>query len=223
MQAELHRRIRHGALILGLSALLLMLFPLIRPFFPMDVFAPERTMAVAGPAFASVRWVLAHVLALLGFVLLLGGLLTLYAFHARTEAEPRAFRGLVGGIAGVALVLPALGVETYTMPIIGTVYLGGAGSLAQVIPLTYRGPMTMVLLLGLLFLAVGMFNFAVAIRSGGQLPAWAGFTFAIGLALWLPLLPKPVRIVDGLLIGLGGIPLAWSMWRKAGIIPQPSQ
>jgi len=28
-------------------------------------------------------------------------------------------------------------------------------------------------------------------------------------------LPKPVRILDGLLIGLGGIWLAWSMWRKA--------
>lgn len=87
--------------------------------------------------------------------------------------------------------------------------------MAPVIALTYRGPMTVVLLIGLLFLAVGAFNFAFAIRRGGRLQAWAGFIFAVGLALWLPLLPKPVRIVDGLLIGLGGVPLAWSMWRKA--------
>jgi len=39
--------------------------------------------------------------------------------------------------------------------------------------------------------------------------------FAIGLAFWLPMLPKPVRIIDGLLIGIGGIPLAWTMWRMA--------
>ena len=61
-------------------------------------------------------------------------------------------------------------------------------------------------------------NFAFAIRRGRQLPVWAAFVFAVGLALWLPLLPKPVRIVDGLLIGLGGIPLAWSMWRIAPLL-----
>ncbi len=127
-----------------------MLFPLIRPFFPLDVFAPEQTLAAASPAFASLAWVVSHFLAMLGFLLLQG-----------------------------------------------------------------QGPMTIVLILGLLFLAVGAFNVAVAIRRSGKLPVWAGFVFAIGLALWLPLLPKPVRILDGLLIGIGGIPLAWSMWRKA--------
>ena len=80
------------------------------------------------------------------------------------------------------------------MPVIGQAYLAGATGLAPVIPLTYRGPMTIVLLLGQLFVAVGMFNFAAAIRRSGQLPAWAGFVLAISL---------------------GGIPLAWSMWRKA--------
>jgi hypothetical protein len=215
MQTVHPARIRLGALALGSSALLLTVFPLARPFFTLDVFAPERTMAVASAAFVSVSWVLSHFLAMLGFVLLLGGMLALYAFHAGAGAEPRAFRGLVWGLAGVGFILPAFGVEAYTMPIIGKIYLAGASGLAPVIALTYRGPMTVVLLLGLLFLAVGAFNFAFAIRHSGQLPAWAGFIFAVGLALWLPLLPRPVRIVDGLLIGLGGVPLAWSMWRKA--------
>jgi hypothetical protein len=215
MQTAHHDRIRLGALGLGLSALLLMVFPLARPFFRMNIFAPEETMAEASPAFASGAWVLSHYLATLGFVLLLGGMLALYALHAGTESEPRAFRGLLWGIMGVALILPALGVEAFTMPVIGKLHLDGATGLAPVISLIYRGPMTVVLLIGLIFLAVGAFNFAFAIRRSRQLPIWAAFVFAVGLALWLPLLPKPVRIIDGLLIGVGGIPLAWRMWRKS--------
>ena len=219
MQTAHHARIRLGALGLGLSALLLMVFPLARPFFRMDIFAPEETMVAASPAFTSVAWMLSHYLAMLGFVLLLGGMLALYAFHAGPETEPRAFRGLLWGIMGVALILPAFGVEAFTMPAIGRLHLDGVTGLAPMIPLIYRGPMTIVLILGLVFLGVGAFNFAFAIRRRGQLPVWAGFVFAIGLALWLPLLPKPVRIIDGLLIGLGGIPLAWSMWRNAPQAP----
>src|SRR5712692_5742545 len=158
MQTVHHDRIRLGALGLGLSALLLTVFPLARPFFQMNIFAPEETMAAASPAFASVAWVLSHYLATLGFVLLLGGMLALYALHAGTEAEPRAFRGLLWGIMGVALILPALGVEAFTMPIIGRLHLDGATGLAPVIPMTYRGPMTVVLLFGLVFLAVGAFK-----------------------------------------------------------------
>jgi len=214
MQTVHHHRLRLGALSLGLSSFLLMVFPLVRPFFRMNVLAPEETIAVASPAFASVAWVFAHYLVMLGFVLLLGGMLALYAIHAGTETEPRAFRGLLWGIMGVALVMPALGVEVFTMPVIGKLHLTGATGLAPVIPLTYAGPMTVVLLFGLVFLAVGAFNFAFAIRRSRQLPAWAAFVFAIGLALWLPLFPRPVRIVDGLLIGLGGITLAWGLWRK---------
>jgi len=33
--------------------------------------------------------------------------------------------------------------------------------------------------------------------------------------LRLPLLPRAVRIVDGLAIGLGALWLAWAIWRKA--------
>jgi hypothetical protein len=208
-------RIRLGALGLGLSALLLTVFPLARPFFRLDIFAPEATIAAASPAFASVPWVLSHYLAMLGFVLLIGGLLALYALHASADTEPRAFHGLVWGVMGVALILPAFGVEAFTMPVIGRLHMSGVAGLAPAIPLTYRGPMTVVLLIGLLFLAIGAFNFVVAVRRGRRLPVWAALVFATGLALWLPLLPRPVRIVDGLLIGLGGIPLAWSMWRKA--------
>src|SRR5438132_4171320 len=130
MQTAHHDRIRLGALGLGLSALLLTVFPLARPFFRMNIFAPEETIAAASPALVSAAWVLSHYLAMLGFVLLLGGMLALYALHAGTETEPRAFRGLLWGILGVALILPAFGGEAFTMPVIGKLHLNGATGLA---------------------------------------------------------------------------------------------
>jgi len=213
MQTLVSTRIRLGAVALGLATFLLALFPLVRPFFPLDVFEPERGITVASPAFVSTAWIGSHYLAMLGFVLLQLGLLGLYGFHAGSAAERLALRGLVWCLPGVALILPAFGVEAYTMPIVGRLHLAGATGLAPIIALTYRGPMTVVLLLGQLGLAIGAFTFAAAIRRDGRLPTWAGFVLAIGLAFWLPMLPRPVRVIDGLLIGLGGIPLAWKMWR----------
>ena len=42
----------------------------------------------------------------------------------------------------------------------------------------------------------------------------AGFIFALGLALWFPLFPKMIRIMDGLLIGIGGVWIAFIMARR---------
>jgi hypothetical protein len=205
--------IRLGAIALGLATFLLALFPLVRPFFPLDVFEPERGIASASRAFVSTAWIGSHYLAMLGFVLLQLGLLGLYDFHAGLGSERLALSGLVWSLPGVALILPAFGVEAYTMPIVGRLHLAGATGLAPIIALTYRGPMTVVLLLGQLGLAIGAFTFAAAIRRNDRLPTWAGFVLAVGLAFWLPMLPRPVRVIDGFLIGLGGLPLAWRMWR----------
>jgi hypothetical protein len=75
--------------------------------------------------------------------------------------------------------------------------------------------MTLVMIVGLIMLAVGAIELARATWQSDVLPRWAGVALAAGLALWLPLLPRAVRIVDGLTIGLGGLWLAWAMWRKA--------
>src|SRR5438105_15027254 len=121
--------INHCVLGLRLLAVLLMVFTLVRPFIRTHIFALEETMVAASPAFTSVAWMLSHYLAMLGFVLLLGGMLALYAFHAGPETEPRAFRGLLWGIMGVALILPAFGVEAFTMPAIGRLHLDGVTGL----------------------------------------------------------------------------------------------
>jgi hypothetical protein len=74
------------------------------------------------------------------------------------------------------------------------------------------------MIVGLITLAVGAIDLARAVWRSTSLPRWAGITFAIGLSLWLPLLPRPIRVMDGMLIGLGGVSLAWGIWRRGAAL-----
>lgn len=203
-----------GSLALGLATLLLTGFPLLRPFFPLDPRAPAETLAAASPVVTSTPWVVSHLLCTLAFVLLLYGVCILYTCLATTPAEPRAFRALVLSLAGIGLILPMLGVETFILPILGKLSLAGQSGIAPAIAMIYRGPALGVFLLGLLLLAVGAIMFAVAIWQSAVLPRWAGVLFAVGLALWFPPFPRVIRILDGFVIGLGGIWLAGSLRHK---------
>jgi hypothetical protein len=203
--------LRLGALALATSALLFAVFPLVRPFFPLDVFSPTLA-AIASRPLASPPWVIAHLLLTGAFALLPVGLLGLYLSLAAGPAGARALRGLVLAVLGIGLVVPAVGVETFAMPVLGRLYLEGVTGVSPALAWIYRGPMTLVMLPGLALLAAGAIDLARAIGRDGTLPRWAAITLATGLSLWLPLLPRPVRVLDGLLIGLGGLALAGSLW-----------
>ncbi len=223
MQIHNPARTRSGALALGLSALLFVVFPLIRPFFPLDPSSPAETLDVASPAIISAPWVTAHLSLMLAFVLLLYGVLTLYVHLANGQAEPRSLRAMVLSLAGIALIMPMLGVETHILPIIGKLYLAGQTGIAPAVERIYLGPAIAVFLLGLLLLAVGAITFAVAIWRSEVLPRWAGVIFAIGLALWFPPFPRMIRVIDGLLIGIGGIWLAWRLWQRHRAYPKDTR
>lgn len=206
---------RGAAVTLGLSSLALALFPQFRPFFFFDPTHPMETMDAAAPAVISGLWRFAHYLALIGFVLLLCALPALRARLAAAGVEARSrLATLLCGL-GVALILPTLGVELYALPAIGRIYLAGNVSIAPAVSLIYIGGATLVMLLGLLVLAIGAIVLAVAIARSRALPRWAGIVYAIGLAAWCPLFPPVVRVVDGLLIGIGGLALAWALRRPA--------
>ncbi|HKW93885.1 MAG TPA: hypothetical protein VJX92_18475 [Methylomirabilota bacterium] len=210
---------RGAALTLGLSSFALAMFPQFRPFFFFDPTRPMETMDAAAPAVASVPWRFAHYLALIGFVLLL---CVLPALHARLSAagvETRSRRATLLCTLGVALVLPTMGVELYAFPAISRIYLAGNVSIAPAVSLIYIGGATLVMLLGLLLLAIGAIVLATAVARSRALPRWAAIVYAIGLAAWCPLLPPIVRVVDGLLIGVGGIALAWALRR----VPPPPE
>ena len=207
-----HRRF--GSLALGLAALLLTLFPLVRPFFRMNPLEPAETLAGASPVIVSTSWLVAHLLCTLAFILLIYGVIILYAALASSSIERRAFWAMVFGLAGIALILPMLGVETYMMPVLGKLYLAGQSGIFPAIDLIYRGWAVAIFALGLLLLAIGAVMFAVAIWHSRTLPRAAGIIFAAGLVLWFPPFPEAVRIVDGFVIGVGGVWLAASLWQR---------
>jgi hypothetical protein len=60
--------------------------------------------------------VLAHLMATLAFVLLLYGMLALYARLEEIRHGPSTILGLGLSLAGIALIMPMLGVETLSFP-----------------------------------------------------------------------------------------------------------
>ena len=111
---------------------------------------------------------------------------------------------------------PTLGVEAYVLPVVGRMYLDGKTELALFLGSIYSGPDTVVMLLGLVSLALGAIFLALAIWSSQTLPRWAGVVLAAGLTLWFPLFPQLLRVIDGLLIGMGGVWLSWNLWKNTG-------
>jgi len=211
--------VRFGSLALALSALLLAAFPLIRPFFPMDPRQPAETLAGASSIVVSTSWLVAHLLCTLAFILLLYGLIILHEALASIAMERQTFWAMVFGLAGIALILPMLGVETYMLPILGKLYLAGQPGIFPAIDMIYLGPAVGVFLLGLLLLAIGAVTFAIAIWHSRTLPRAAGILFATGLVLWFPPFPEIVRIIDGFAIGIGGVWLAARLWPRASDRP----
>jgi hypothetical protein len=209
-----HIQLRLGAISLGLSALLFASFPLtIRPLLHYSEIYPN-SFTIASQEFSSTGWLIAHLLGILAFVLLLFGLLTLFAFLSNHRQELYSFSGLVLSVLGIVLLLPVLGVETFSLPVIGKAYLAGQHQAITMLDMVRYGPGYLLLLTGLVMLAFGAILFAVAIWRSHLLPKWAGVCFAFGLALWYPILPQIIRLPDGILIGVGGIGLAWGIWQQ---------
>jgi hypothetical protein len=208
-----YRKFRLGAVSLAISALLLALFPLVRPFADRS-----RNPLEVVEAFASSSWVLAHILGGLGFVLLPVGLFGLYTFLQGSDVERRASQGLILSWIGIGLILPTvLGTEAFGLRAIGQAAVQQKNTDLLAIANAVRfGPQRIFFFLGLLLLALGAVLIAVAVWKSDAVPRWSGVLFAIGLALFFPLFPQVIRVVDGLLIGVGGTWIALSILSYKG-------
>lgn len=203
-------RIRFGAAALGVAGVLFVLYPAIRPF------SDEATLQGAA-AFASAAWVVAHMLAMAGFILLMLGLLGLHLALDDTTLERLGFWALVVGIVGVGLTLPFYGGEAFGLQAIGQVAFSTHNQpLMKATELVRSGPQLLMFLIGLLLIAVSAIAVARAVSKSRVLPKWAGVPFALGFALYIPQFfgTQPLRVAHGLLVAAGCIWLASALWQS---------
>src|SRR5512135_1044071 len=103
---------RLAALSLAVAGVCFVLYPAIRPF------SDEATLRGAR-AFATSAWIVAHSLAMVGFILLTLGLLGAYGQLRETTSGRLALTGLVVTWIGAGLTLPYYGAEAFALHAVG--------------------------------------------------------------------------------------------------------
>jgi hypothetical protein len=181
---------------LTVAGALFLLYPVLRPW------EDETTTAGAAAAMGSNAWIIAHLCAMIGFVLVA---VVLLSYH-RTAA--------VVFWVGAGLTLPYYGAEVF-----GLQAIANQPNVVDLADEVRYNPYAMTMFgLGLLAMAAGAIITAVRLRTVPSILVAAGFT------LFLPQFfgPPAVRIAHGLLLAVGCIWLAWSTQRVAVEEPVPA-
>lgn len=196
--------VRLAAAALAVAGLFFALYPAIRPF-------SDETSLQGATAFASDAWIVAHVSAMLGFVLVTLGLLGVRLELDRTPGAGIASLALVVTWLGVGLTLPFYGAEAFGLHAIGQEALRQNSLTVYALANEVRtGPGLVVFLVGLTLLAVGGVTAAVAVWRSGSLPKWSGIPLALDFALYIPQFfgSQPLRVGHGVLVAAGCVWLA---------------
>lgn len=204
-----------GALALAVAGVLFLVYPLVRPY------SDESSMQGAA-AIGSPWWVVAHLCAVVGFVLLPLGLLVLRDLVAST-ARRLAGTALVVTWVGVGLVLPYYGAEVFGLNALArrVERTGDVSLLGLASDIRYAPAAMATFGLGLVALAVGAVLVGVTIwRANGSL-RWTGIVFAVAFTLYLPQFfgPPVLRMAHGLLVAVGCVLVAVVMRRG---VPRPA-
>lgn len=212
-------RMRFGALALAASGILFVLYPALRPF-------SDETSLQGAEAFASTAWILAHTLAILGFILLGWAIFQLYIALQRTAVERFMFWGLGLSWLGVGLTLPFYGAEVFGLHAIGQEAIRQQNAaLLELANQVRFGPGFTIIIIGLLSLAVGAILVATAIWKANDFAKWSGIPFALGFALYIPqyVASQPIRVAHGLLIAVGCLWIAAGMWKTSSSADRATQ
>ena len=156
------RRVRLGALALAVAGVFFVLYPAIRPY-------SDETSLQGAAAFASSAWIVAHVLAMLGFVLVALGLLAMYRTLRDTPAEGLAFLSLIATWIGAGLTLPYYGAEAFGLHAVGqeAIRQQSAAIMSLANDIRY-GPGIVMFGAGLVLLGLGAILAAVAVWRSGE-------------------------------------------------------
>ncbi|MEV0894440.1 hypothetical protein [Promicromonospora sp. NPDC050262] len=220
------------------AGLAFLLFPVLRPW-------PDETVANAdlATAFASDRWVVAHLCGILGLGLMAPALLGLRTVlvGAGPGAGARAGDGRGAGVrsvtwalitawAGAGFAALYFGAEIFGIRTLAEAALrdGHLGLLAEVEVLRMQPWAVTAFGTGLILLAASGVLVAVALwRSGargtGAHPRWIGLPLALGLVLVLPQFfgGPELRITHGSLVATGCLLVAGAVWSRRTPAPTP--
>src|SRR6267143_40911 len=211
-------RIRWGAFALALSSALFAAWGLLHPVSSLDFSDPT---AAARSATSTLQFI-ADASLLAAMTLLPLALLTIFGRLKATAAERWAFVALVLMLLAVGPFVAGLGVALFATPAAGEVFLRGGQGGVDVMKTIFSGPLLPVTGVSIVLLTIGSITLAIAFWRARSLPRWAGLMYALGFAvvILLPvvanqdLIQKVYRVLDGLLVGVGGLWLAWSIWRE---------
>lgn len=176
---------------LSVAGVLFLLYPVLRPW------EDESTTSGAAAAMGSTAWVVAHLCAMIGFILVAVALLR----YDRVAA--------VVFWIGAGLTLPYYGAEDF-----GLHAIADQPNLLDLAEDVRYNPFAMTMFgLGLLTMAAGAIIVAVRLRT---VPA---ILFAVGFGLFLPQFfgPPAARIAHGALLAAACVWLAWDARRGAEV------
>ncbi|HEX7307955.1 hypothetical protein [Lentzea sp.] len=176
------------------AGVLFLLYPAVRPW------EDETTAAGAAAAMGSQAWVLSHLFAMIGFILVPIALLEVH----RTAA--------ITFWVGAGLTLPYYGAEDF-----GLHELAAQPNLLELAEAVRYTPFAVTTFgVGLVTMGVAAVVAALKLRT---LPS---ILFAAGFALFLPqfFLPPVARIAHGVLLAVGCVWLAWESARSEAEDPQ---
>jgi uncharacterized membrane protein len=202
-------RTRLGALCLAMAAVMFVLYPAVRPW------TDESTVDGSVAAMSSGAWVASHAFAMLGFILVSLGLLSLSAAVRQTPGARMASAAVVTSWVGAGLTLVYYGAEDFGLHAIASTVPAGE-VLALVAAVRYNPVAITMFGVGLVTLAVSGVLAAIAVARSGRLSRWSGTVFAAGYVLFLPQFfgSAAVRIGHGVVLGLGLLWLAVSLGRR---------
>ena len=154
---------------------------------------------------------------IVGLALLILGIFALTAYLANTRVRSLAVAAMILSILSVALVLPALGVTTYTLPALGHAYLNGQEDAKVIADAIFGNTLRNVIYIPAFGLyGTGFVLFGVAIWRSGVLRKGA----ALSLGLHAPLVSSFIKpqpnfgvVLGALLFILGGVFISLDVFR----------
>ena len=207
--AALHRPTL-AAVCLGLSGVLFIVYPVLRP-------RGDGSGAASVAAFASPAWLGAHLCAVVGFIGVAIGLLGLRDALAGYLGGRLASIAMLLWWPGAGLVLTYYGAEAYALNALGGwVERTRDFDLLDLATAIRMNPVQLTIFgIGLVLLAAAAVLTAVSVLRSGAMPPGSGLVFALGFLTYLPqfFAPDWVRIVHGVITGLGCLVLAVQLRR----------